>query len=310
MMATPIAPPGLDDDKFDPSRYGGPGVWGNSVGSLGPKAPWQIKNTFLHVNSASNEDFSNIRKVKSANDMAMRFTGIARQEDSDDELSIPSQNEMYVDDEDDEVAHEPGTNGFNGLSNGLHKPVTVTPAYVPQPKEPSRNLGQVRNVSFSQMPVVAEEDEPEEKKETREVNFESMMIRNIPNRYSQQMLLSEIDKAGFKGKYNFFYLPIDFGQRANLGYAFISFNDVTIASQFVSTFEGEKLRKFKSRKILSISPAVYQGLAANLNHFAKAALQRIANPRFQPKVFVQGEPVAFEAAYTNLLTQFTGVRVR
>ena len=32
---------------------------------------------------------------------------------------------MYVDDEDDEVAHEPGTNGFNGLSNGLHKPVTV-----------------------------------------------------------------------------------------------------------------------------------------------------------------------------------------
>ena len=47
-------------------------VWGNSVGSLGPKAPWQIKNTFLHVNSASNEDFSNIRKVKSANDMAMR----------------------------------------------------------------------------------------------------------------------------------------------------------------------------------------------------------------------------------------------
>ena len=47
-------------------------VWGNSVGSLGPSAPWQIKNTFLHVTSASNEDFSNIRKVKSANDMAMR----------------------------------------------------------------------------------------------------------------------------------------------------------------------------------------------------------------------------------------------
>jgi hypothetical protein len=307
MMATPIAPPGLDDDKFDPSRYGGPGVWGNSVGSLGPSAPWQIKNTFLHVTSASNEDFSNIRKVKSANDMAMRFMGMQKHEDSDDELSIPSQNEMYVEDDDDEE-HEPGTNGFNGLSNGLHKPVATT--YVPQPAKEKRDLGQVRNVSFSQMPVVAEEDEPVEEKEKRDVNFESMMIRNIPNRYSQQMLLSEIDKAGFKGKYNFFYLPIDFGQRANLGYAFISFNDVATASQFVATFEGEKLRKFKSRKILSISPAVYQGLAANLNHFAKAALQRIANPRFQPKVFVSGEPVAFEAAYTNLLAQFTGVRVR
>ena len=30
-------------------------------------------------------------------------------------------------------------------------------------------IPQVRNVSFSQMPVVAEEDEPEEKKETRDV---------------------------------------------------------------------------------------------------------------------------------------------
>merc|ERR1719502_1315102 len=172
----------------------------------------------------------------------------------------------------------------------------------------TRTIKEVRNVSFGQLPVVAEGDEQEKPKQN--VNFESMMIRNIPNRYSQQMLRTEIDKAGFKGKYNFFYLPIDFGQRANLGYAFIDFQDVETAAQFIATFEGEKLRKFKSRKILSISPAVYQGLPANLNHFAKAALQRITNPRFQPKVFQYGQAISFEAAYADLCAQLTGVRVR
>jgi len=35
------------------------------------------------------------------------------------------------------------------------------------------------------------------------------MIRNIPNKYTQKMLLEEIDEI-FKGLYDFFYLPIDF----------------------------------------------------------------------------------------------------
>jgi hypothetical protein len=37
----------------------------------------------------------------------------------------------------------------------------------------------------------------------------TMMIRNIPNKYTQKMLLSAINK-NFVGTYNFLYLPIDF----------------------------------------------------------------------------------------------------
>ena len=38
----------------------------------------------------------------------------------------------------------------------------------------------------------------------------TVMLRNIPNKYTQKMLLDVINESGFSGKYNFFYLPIDF----------------------------------------------------------------------------------------------------
>lgn len=37
----------------------------------------------------------------------------------------------------------------------------------------------------------------------------TLMIKNIPNKYSQKMLLAAVDER-HRGKYDFFYLPIDF----------------------------------------------------------------------------------------------------
>ena len=36
------------------------------------------------------------------------------------------------------------------------------------------------------------------------------MLRNIPNKYTRDMILDEIDSFNFRKKYDFFYLPIDF----------------------------------------------------------------------------------------------------
>ena len=36
------------------------------------------------------------------------------------------------------------------------------------------------------------------------------MLRNIPNKYTQAMILDEIDENGLYKKYDFFYLPIDY----------------------------------------------------------------------------------------------------
>lgn len=67
-------------------------------------------------------------------------------------------------------------------------------------------------------------EEPINMQESQAVEMRTtLMIKNIPNRYSKAMLLAEIDQS-HSGTYNFFYLPIDQKNACNAGYAFINFN--------------------------------------------------------------------------------------
>lgn len=76
----------------------------------------------------------------------------------------------------------------------------------------------------------------------------TVMVRNIPNKYTQSMLLQEID-ASYRGAYDFFYLPIDFKNRCNVGYAFINFMDYRRIVPFFREFNGQRWKNFNSEKV-------------------------------------------------------------
>jgi len=102
----------------------------------------------------------------------------------------------------------------------------------------------------------------------------TVMARNLPNKYNQQMLLDELNGAGFAGAYDFLYLPIDPETCANRGYAFINFISSTYAWMMRTTYEGQKMGKFNSDKVVSVVPAALQGFEANYAHYSTSRVMR------------------------------------
>lgn len=114
----------------------------------------------------------------------------------------------------------------------------------------------------------------------------SLMVRNIPNKYTQQMLLSEFAENGHgPGVIDFFYLPIDFKNKCNRGYAFINFVDYRDIVPFHRRYYGKHWRTFNSDKICEITYARIQGKSAMLKRFENSALME-KDEEYKPLVFV------------------------
>ncbi|KAK3006020.1 hypothetical protein RJ639_016102 [Escallonia herrerae] len=113
----------------------------------------------------------------------------------------------------------------------------------------------------------------------KEDNRTTLMIRNIPNKYTSKMLLAAIDEQ-HRGTYDFIYLPIDFKastwriifNKCNMGYAFINMIDPLQIIPFHETFNGRKWEKFHSEKVATLAYARIQGKAALIAHFQNSSL--------------------------------------
>mmetsp|Transcript_9655 Transcript_9655/g.14368 ORF Transcript_9655/g.14368 Transcript_9655/m.14368 type:complete len:894 (+) Transcript_9655:218-2899(+) len=118
----------------------------------------------------------------------------------------------------------------------------------------------------------------------------SLMVRNIPNKYTQQMMLNELRENGYDSqKIDFFYLPIDFKNKCNRGYAFVNFVDYVDIVPFWEHYHGRHWRMFNSDKICDITYARIQGKAAMLKRFEHSALMD-KDEDYRPLVFVSSGP--------------------
>jgi len=115
------------------------------------------------------------------------------------------------------------------------------------------------------------------------------MIRNIPNKYSQKMLLAAVDER-HRGTYDFFYLPIDFKNKCNVGYAFINFINYRSIVQFYEEFNNKKWEKFNSEKVCEITYARIQGKAALIGHFQNSSLMSYEDKKCRPIILHSDGP--------------------
>jgi RNA recognition motif-containing protein len=111
----------------------------------------------------------------------------------------------------------------------------------------------------------------------------TLMIKNIPNKYTSKMLLAAIDEF-HKGTYDFFYLPIDFKNKCNVGYAFINIVSPVHIISFFQAFNGKRWEKFNSEKVASLAYARIQGRTALISHFQNSSLMN-EDKRCRPILF-------------------------
>eukprot|EP00250_Pteridium_aquilinum_P018523 c24119_g1_i1 orf=729-3338(+) len=116
----------------------------------------------------------------------------------------------------------------------------------------------------------------------------TLMIKNIPNKYTSKMLLAAIDEH-HKGTYDFIYLPIDFKNKCNVGYAFINMTEPLRIVAFYQAFNGKRWEKFNSEKVASLAYARIQGKAALVAHFQNSSLMN-EDKRCRPILFHSGGP--------------------
>jgi len=120
------------------------------------------------------------------------------------------------------------------------------------------------------------------------------MLRNMPENYTRQTLLELIDTVGFAGKYNLIYLPMDFKNKNNLGYAFVDLISDGVAQIFFEAFSGFCDRGFSAEKECEVSWSTVQGYPAHIERYRNSPVMHSLVPDdFKPLLFVDGQQVPF-----------------
>jgi len=141
----------------------------------------------------------------------------------------------------------------------------------------------------------ADEDEVHELSDGEEQKC-TVVMRNVPNQYTRDMLLALIDQNGFAGTYSLVYLPMDFATGMAVGYAFINFNLHCDAVRFQDTFQGFKNWVFKgSSKVCEVNWRDGEDdLAAQIERFRNCPMMHPSVPDdFRPALFHTGKRIDF-----------------
>ncbi|KAJ3051492.1 hypothetical protein HK097_007505 [Rhizophlyctis rosea] len=120
----------------------------------------------------------------------------------------------------------------------------------------------------------------------------TFMIRNIPNKYTQQMLIDFLNET-HKGQYDFLYLRMDFKNHCNVGYAFINFVGAAAIISFIERAVGKRWAKFNSDKICTLSYANIQGREGLVEKFRNSSVM-LEHETYRPKIFYTSGPLKGE----------------
>ncbi len=171
--------------------------------------------------------------------------------------------------------------------------------------EQQKLLNEQRKIIEKQQKLIEKQFKQKEKSEKNETlnliinNFKilnqqdtrtTIMIKNIPNKFTREMLISIIDYK-FKGCYDLLIFPQDANKCKNFGYGFINFIHPFYIPYFYFLFDHNTWSGTNSQKICELSYSKIQGKNQLLKHYPnKIIYVNIEGEKFKnnvnPKLFI------------------------
>eukprot|EP00440_Ansanella_granifera_P045246 gb/GFBE01049029.1/.p1 GENE.gb/GFBE01049029.1/~~gb/GFBE01049029.1/.p1 ORF type:complete len:388 (+),score=67.56 gb/GFBE01049029.1/:1-1164(+) len=123
----------------------------------------------------------------------------------------------------------------------------------------------------------------------------TLMMRNLPTHWQREQLLHMLDTAGFRGFYDFVYLPVNFEGFSCFGYAFVNFCSHEQAVRAWATFGGAQV--CQEEKAIEVSwSRPLQGLEAHVARYRNSPVMSEEVPdSCRPLLFKDGQLIPFPA---------------
>lgn len=123
-----------------------------------------------------------------------------------------------------------------------------------------------------------------------------MLMYNIPSYYDKKHIKDLLNKHQLK--YDFLHVPLDFKDKAALGYAVINFETRAERVRFDNSFSGfsawePDAHGRKSPKVCEIKEPLVSGKEANIGNNRNSFVMKMKDDDFHPEVFVDGERMPF-----------------
>jgi RNA recognition motif-containing protein len=115
------------------------------------------------------------------------------------------------------------------------------------------------------------------------------MLQNLPDDYSRDMVVELLDKQGFRGLYDFVYVPMNFRTKSSFGYAFINFVSPLVTKTCWEKLQGFLCWTVPSDRVCNMSWSVHQGLKAHIRRYRNSPVMHETVPdEYKPAVFTHG----------------------
>lgn len=123
----------------------------------------------------------------------------------------------------------------------------------------------------------------------------TMMLRNIPNIFTRAMLVDQLNQSGFRGSYDFVYLPVDHSTNVGFGYAFVNFTSPNGARLFKNHFHGYAEWAYPCEKPCEVVwSQAHQGLQEHIDRLRNSPVMHESVPdMFKPAIYLNGMRVPF-----------------